>query len=146
MYTENFDNFGFESSDPIRNLQVLFLFIMFLLTLPIIFLMIRAIFYWNARCQKGLKVLHRKMFWSTYIRFMLEAFLELCITSLLRIEHLLFDSTSEIFLSIFSLTILVILVVFMIGSFIFLYKNFWRLDNKEFKEKYGEFTREIKTK
>ena len=128
VLSENFEDFGFESSDTIRNLQVLFLFILFLVALPIVILLLRAMFFWDSRCERGLIKVQGKIFWSTYIRFMLEAFLELCMTSLLRVEHLVFDSGSEIFLSVLSLFILALIALFLIGSFVYLQKNLGRLN------------------
>ena len=49
--TDNFADFGFDSTDPIRNLQVMFFFILFLLIFPLLSLLLKGIFCWSERCQ-----------------------------------------------------------------------------------------------
>ena len=130
----------------IRNLQVIFIFIIFLLSLPIILLILRGLFYWSAKCKRCLNMISRKIYWSLYIRFILESFLELCIASLLRFHNIVFDSSSAIFHSITSISFLTFLMLFMGGTCVFVIKNFGRLGAPEFKRKYGELNLGLKTK
>ena len=75
--SQNFTDFGFDSTDPIRNLQIMFLVLVFLLCYPVLTVILRSLCCCSSRCKRCLDRLNDKMFWNTYIRFALEAYLEL---------------------------------------------------------------------
>ena len=82
---ENFSEFGYETSDPIQNLEMVFIAIVGLLILPILIKLFEVI------CSSSYKALlvienfkRTKVYWNVYLRFMLESYLELAIASVLR--------------------------------------------------------------
>ena len=133
ILSDNFAAFDLDSTDLIRNLQILFLFMLLLLGLPVLLLVIQTLLCWSEQATKCIDAVRNKIYWSIYIRFLLESFLELSIVSLLRMKNLVFDSSSAIFQSVMSLTLLTILAVFMIGSTVFVLKNFARLSDPDLR-------------
>ena len=126
--TDNFVDYGFDSTDPIRNLQVMFLFMLFLLFYPVFTLGLKLLFFWSSRCMRCRKNIDRKMYFNTYIRFTLEAYLELSITSLIRVRAFKFDDPSERFHSSFSVIIMIILASVLLLAAILPQKKFGELD------------------
>ena len=82
--TDNFIDFGFDTTDPIRNLSVLFIFMMFLVAYPVLSLFLRGLCFWCDKCNQCLAKIDQSIFFNTYLRYGLESYLELCISSLLR--------------------------------------------------------------
>ena len=75
---ENFTEFDYNSTDPIDNLEFVFLFIVFLIFLPLILLFLRFIGGWNDWIVGKIRKISRTViYWNFYIRFLLEAYLEL---------------------------------------------------------------------
>ena len=116
-------DFGFDSSDPIRNLQIMFFFMGFLLLYPFMILLFCLIFCWSKRCNRCLLTINRTICWNVYIRFTLEAFLEISITCLLRFKVYSFESPSDVFHSSFATILVVILAVFWITLIVYLSLN-----------------------
>ena len=119
--TDSFIDYGFDSTDPIRNLQVMFMLMVFLFIYPFFSLVWRIVFCWSEKCKRCIKFLNNKVYFNTYLRIGLETFLELSITSLLR--TLKFDVTtdkSSYFHTIFSCFIMFILAVLLGFGLVFL--------------------------
>lgn len=95
--SDSFDAFGYDSSDPVALMQIMFLFLVFLLLWPILTVFLRGIFFCCPKCWKFLEFLDRKIFWNTYIRFILETYLEIMISCCLRFDNINFDDATEIF-------------------------------------------------
>ena len=124
MVGENFHNFDYESTDPIQNLDILFIVFSILLITPIIFKLIELL----ARCSdSATRIIHRfkttVLYWNTYIRFLLEAFLELSIACLLRVKAIRIGTTDDKILTAYAIVILLLLSVFMVGSPFYLTKQ-----------------------
>ena len=113
IITDNFEDYGFDSSDPIRNLQIMFLFIVFLALFPLFSLFCKGLCFWSDKCMRCRTYLNKSMFFNTYIRFGFEAFLELSISSLIRCKAWSFSNGSEKFYSVFTV-ILMVFIVFLI--------------------------------
>ena len=116
VLSENFRDFELDSSDMIRNLQVVFLFMLLLVFMPIAFLLLFTIFKKNSKCKVWLSKMGRALFWNTYIRFWLESYLQLSIASFLRFRQFSFGSASDNFNSGFALTIFLTLVLLLTAS------------------------------
>ena len=131
--SDSFDAFGFDSSDPIALMQIMFLFLLFLFLWPFITMLLRGIFFCCPKCWKCLEFLDRKIFWNTYVRFMLETYLEIMISCCLRFDSISFDDATEIFQSVFAIVLMVILCVFTLFTPIYLMTMKNKTDSKEFK-------------
>ena len=84
MLTQSFVDFQFDSSGPIRNLQIMFLAMIVLIAIPICMLILKMLFFWCKKVQYRINQVNSAMFFNVYIRFGLETYLELCLSSLLR--------------------------------------------------------------
>ena len=144
VHSDNFEDFGYDTSDVILNLQIMFIFILILLALPIILTLARWCCKRKKKCVSYLNWIGKRIFWSTYIRFILESFLEIALAGILRLKNFSFVSGSEFFHSAVAIVFLIIVTIFMIGSTVVLQLNQRRLSDKDFKEKYGELTLGLK--
>ena len=118
--TESFADFQFDSSGPIHNLQIIFVAMVVLVAIPLVSLFLKFMFFWIPKCNKSINWLNSKMFFNIYIRFGLEAYLELSLVSLLRFQNFTFGTSSEKFHSIFSTIIFVGLIAYLVCSLAFL--------------------------
>ena len=50
--SDNFVDFELDSTDVIRNLQIVFLFLLGLIILPVFLLLLFYLFYWSNKCKK----------------------------------------------------------------------------------------------
>ena len=50
--SDNFVDFELDSTDVIRNLQIVFLFLLGLIILPVFLLLFFYLFYWSNKCKK----------------------------------------------------------------------------------------------
>ena len=53
--TENFVDFGFDSTAPMMNLELIFIILLILLAYPLVQLLLKGIFYWSSKCEKLLR-------------------------------------------------------------------------------------------
>ena len=112
--TDNFNDFGFDSTDPIRNLQIMFLFMLFLLLYPLFSLALKLLFFWSRACMKCRAKIDNKLYFNVYIRFFMEAYLEMSLSSLLRCKTMNFTNPSEKFHSSFAILIMGILAAVLL--------------------------------
>ena len=105
---------GYDSSDPIRNLQIMFIFMAILLFYPLTVGVLRLIFFWSSKCMKWQTKFRRVVYFNLYIRFAFEAYLEVSLTALIRLQNLKFGSYSDNFNSIFAIVLLVSALSFML--------------------------------
>ena len=91
MMSDSFADYGFDSTDPIRNLQVMFLFLVFLMLYPVLSIGLRGLCFCSERCKRCIERMNKAMYWNTYIRFCLETYLELQISALLRFKNFSFS-------------------------------------------------------
>ena len=127
VLTDNFADYGFDSTDPMSNLQMIFIVMVLLLMFSVYILFMRCICFWSDKCKRCLNWMHRIIFWNPYLRFALEAYLELSVSSMLRFNNLQFSTASEIFHTIFSVTILVFLCGYLVFAVIKLQVSFKRV-------------------
>ena len=114
--------------------------------LPFVFLLLKGAFFWNKRCNKYLNLILSKIYFNVYLRFVLEAYLELSLSSILRFKNFTFGSSSEVFHSIFALVLFTGLVAFLLFSLVFLQVKFPVLATKEANQRYGDLYLGLKTR
>ena len=88
---------GYDSTDPIKNLQIMFIFMVFLLLYPIVALCMGILICWSSKLKKCFSAINKPICWNVYIRFTFEAFLEIAITCLLRFKVFTFGSPNGTF-------------------------------------------------
>ena len=143
--TDDFVTFGFDSTGPIRNMQVMFIGLVSLVLIPLLLLAIKLIFLWSSCCTRFIDRLLKRLFFNSYIRFWLEAYLELSLSSFIRFKSFNFDNGSEIFHSIFSSVLLLLLLASLTFSLIFLQVRYPTLAYEKTKEKFGDLYLGLKT-
>ena len=114
ILSDNFEEFDYDSSNVIANLEVMYLFLLILLALPCITLLLFLLFFWSSKCMKWQTKFRRDVYFNLYIRFAFEAYLEVSLTALIRLQNLKFGSYSDNFNSIFAIVLLVSALSFML--------------------------------
>ena len=84
IISDNFEAFELDSTDLIRNLQILFLALFVLLVIPLLLLVTLPCLFWSQKVMYVYKKITNALFFNAYIRFLFEAYLELSIASILR--------------------------------------------------------------
>ena len=124
MVGEKFARFDYPTSNPIQNLDMIFLVTLALLLLPFLLKLLDLICAWSTRAILRLRRFKTTVvYWNLYIRFLLEAYLELSIVSLLRLRQFRIETVVESALSAFAIVILFILSLAMAASPVFLIHN-----------------------
>ena len=118
--TESFLDFQFDSSGPIRNLQIMFLAMLLLAAIPLVLLVLRAVFFWSKKVKRCIIFVKEKIFFNAYLRFGLEAYLELSLSSILRFRNFTFGTSSENFHSIFATILFAGVLAYLAFSLFFL--------------------------
>lgn len=144
--TETFCDFGYKTTSTMRNLQIMFVFILILVTLPVCLFFFQLILCWSRRAGKLFNAIKKRVFFNLYLRFGLEAYLELALASMLRFKNFNLDDRSAIFHSVFCLAMIVVIFALLAFSLFFLQVRFKDLAKKESKERYGALYLEIKTR
>ena len=141
LMLDNFKEFEYESTNPINNLKIVFIFLVALIFMRPFYKLIELAFKCSERVTSSLeKFKNTQLYWNVYLRFILETFLELSITSLLRIKVFRMENKTEVFLTLIAIFILLTLVICMFGSISFLRHNFEKIREKSFTDKYGALT------
>ena len=125
--TDSFADFELDSSGPIHNLQIMFIGMLILATLPLFLLLFKWLFIRSKKVSKCINYVHSKIYFNVYLRFGLEAYLELCLSSMIRFKNYKWDNSNERFHSAFALSILIGLLVYLCFSLFFLQRNFSNL-------------------
>ena len=144
--TDTFAEFEFDSSGPIHNLQIVFLAMLVLAALSLVFLLLKILFLKSKKVSKCVDYVHSKLYFNVYIRFGLEAYLLLCLSSMIRLENYKLDDSSERFHSSFALTILFGLLVYLCFSLLFLQINFPNLKSDRMSKRYGDLYLGLQTR
>lgn len=144
--TDSFIDFEFDSSGPIRNLQIMFIALLVLVFLPICLLLLRLLFFWSDKMTKFIKKVNDKLFFNIYIRFGLECYLELCLSSMIRFKNFNNDTYSDRFHSTFATMIFVAVLLYAGFSLVFLQLRFASLNNEESTARFGDLYLGVKTK
>jgi len=117
----------------------MFIGMVFLIFFPLIALLSKAVLYCCNNCfSRFVDRIIKRVFWNSYIRFWMEAYLELSISSLLRLKIFSFDSPSDSFHSVFSVFICILLAVVFFLSIAILIFHFDKLSLPESKQKFGD--------
>lgn len=125
----------------------MFIVITFLVLFPFIALVLKGVFHCCDNCVSRFVLRAVKnVYWNSYIRFWMEAYLEMAVCSLLRMKNLNLNSPSASFHSVFSIAICVVLVSFFIFAIVFMVKNYEQLGTPECKQKYGALYLGLNTK
>ena len=95
----------------------MFIFLILLMLLPLLVLALKGLCFCSSKCKRCLNKVENKLYWNTYIRFGMEAYLELAICAYIRyVGDFSFENPSEIFYSLSSvLLLLMIFAFFVIG-------------------------------
>lgn len=138
---------GFESLDPFKNLQLIFIAFILFIFLPVIIRFFWLLLYCFSRVRICIQKLESKLYWNSYIRFFLESYLELSIVALIRIQDFSFDSKGESISTIFSIFVFSLMVLIIPGAWAILYvSNQTTLDSTQFKAKFEELYDQLDTK
>ena len=141
MIPEVFHNFNYSSTDPIQNLEIIFLVLAALLIAPIIMKLVELICscnQWASNRVRNFKT--TVLYWNTYLRFFLEAFLELSIACLLRVKSIRVETTDDIILTAFAAILVGMLSAFMVASPFYLTKHHKKIKTDEFVDRFGALT------
>lgn len=138
---DNFTEFEYESTNPIENLSFVFLFIVFLSFLPLMIKGIEFLFGWSFTFVQKLEGISKSyIYWNTYLRFMLEAYIELSITCQLRFFTFKFNSISDGILTVFSGLVITVMLLMCFGSLCFLRAKHKSIREQSFKTRFGALT------
>ena len=146
VLSANFEEFELDSTDVLTNLQMISLVILALLVLPLLILLALACLYKSSRGFRVIKRISDALFFSVYIRFVLEAFLELSIVSLMRFRNFQFDTSSDAFNSTLSMLLITLLSVFLFATFITLWCKRRMVGSSAFQRRMGELTLGLRLK
>ena len=109
------------------------------MVLPLLVKLVELLTGCNEKASQSVnKFKRRKVYWSVYIRFIIEFFLELSLISFIRCKGMNFNSKPDSFLSMYAMVQLAILVISTAGAVVFLRKSFdsQQFDDTSFKESY----------
>ena len=77
---------GFESLDPFKNLQLIFVAFAAMFIIPLLIKILWVLVYCCGPLRNLLEALERKIYWNFFIRFFLESYLELLIVALINLK------------------------------------------------------------
>ena len=134
----NFKAFAYKSTDPITNMDIIFLFAAGLVVLPILLKLCDLLFRCSRVLTKKIRNFKTKTaYWNLYLRFLLEVYLEMAIISLLRVQTLSFATKFDTMLTLFSICCVIVLMVYLLGAAPFLLKNHHRIKDESFSNRFG---------
>ena len=97
---------------------------MALCILPLGYKILEVLFSCSSQVTKRLENFKNTvLYYNLYLRFFLEAFLELSIASHLRIRNFKMEILADLILSIYAAILLALLSIYMVGSVFFLKRN-----------------------
>ena len=135
---------GYESSNPFVNSAFAIMLICVILGI-LLLVAILALLCKNKYVQKLYVMVKKKMFWSTFIRYLLENFLMLCVTNIIKCYALDWSSFKESATSFYALVLVSLLAACPFLARYFLYKSFDKgnINDEEFRVKYGEIIKHV---
>ena len=86
-----------------------------LMLIPVIFFILYYVTRKNESCKAWLIRATDGIFFNTYIRFLLEGFIEISLACFIRLQMLNFGSGSEAFNSLFAVVLFLVLIVSILG-------------------------------
>jgi hypothetical protein len=99
----------------------------------------------NKTVQKIVQKVWRKVFWTSFIRYVLEAYLTLCLTSSIAVHYNKWGTWESTGTSIIQSAQLFVIWTIPFFIWLFLHKNLNHLHKRKFTEKYGSLYLKIKT-
>ena len=106
--------------------------------LPIVILILELVFSWSEKVSTSLKRFKTEtVYWNLYLRYLMEVFLELALSSLIRIQSFDFKTVADSVLTFYAMILLLILVFYAVQTALFLRKNHANIRLQNFKNKYG---------
>ena len=135
---DHFYEFGFETTDPIQNLQFIFLFMIGLLIFPFLIKFLELLFCYCNRITYRILVFKQEfVYYNIYLRFMIEAYLEVALVSLLRIKSFNFMTTGDGALTLFAFVKFTVLALMIPLTALHLRSNHDDIRKTHFVNKYG---------
>lgn len=144
--TDSFVDFEYYQSGPMRNLQIMFIVLFVLVALPVVLVIFKGLFFFSTKIQSCINTTLDKLFFNIYIRFTLEAYMELALSSLIRFKNYTFTTTSEKFHTILSTSIFAVIVAFLVFSLVFPQVNQAKLSSESAQKRYGDLYLGLKTR
>ena len=96
--------------------------------------------------SKCVSYVNSKLYFNIYIRFALEAYLELSLSSMIRFKNYRWENGNERFHSTFATIIYLGLLVFLCFSLFFLQTNFLTLNSESSRRRYGDLYLGLQTR
>ena len=124
----------------------MFLVLLVLATLPFLLLLLKLLFFWSKRVTRCIDYVHSKLYFNVYFRFGLEAYLELCLSSMIRFKNYKWHTSSEQFHSAFASIIYLGLLAYLCFSLFFLQSNFPNLKSESMLKRYGDLYLGLQTR
>jgi hypothetical protein len=136
---------GIESTNMMRNLGTFLIAFVGIILIIISLLLLRMVMMRQELLKRIYLAIHRKIFFNVMLRSLLTSFLTLSISCLLSIDNLQFKTVGDIFSSIIAIISLLMIVAYPIFCFIFLKKNFQKLSNDDFKQRFNSIYHNLNT-
>mmetsp|Transcript_96562 Transcript_96562/g.132978 ORF Transcript_96562/g.132978 Transcript_96562/m.132978 type:complete len:255 (+) Transcript_96562:553-1317(+) len=86
---------GYDSTNMLQNLGILLVGLVLLIIAVLLVLCLRWLLNKYEKVRNFFKMIWRKIFWNSFIRYFLEAFFELAISSMLNMQALMWNNFSE---------------------------------------------------
>ena len=139
--SSNFEQLGYRSTSCILNLETIFLITIGSLAIIFLVLILKLtvyrIFPVNGFLMRYFDSLYKTLFFDYIIRFFLEGYIELMISSLLNIPNLSYESSGEYFSAIFAQIFCGILIFFPFVILFFIFGNHEILEKSFLSRKFG---------
>lgn len=105
----------------------------------VIITVLRCSLHKNKHVQKVYTAVKKKLFWTTFIRYLLENFIMLCIAYLIKMYSLKWGDSSESATSAYAIFMVLFLLSAPFFAIVFLFKKFDQgvINDEDFREKYG---------
>ena len=89
--------------------------------LPLVILLLEFAFSWSEKVKTSLQRFKtEKVYWNLYLRYLMEVFLELALTSLIRLQSFDFTTVVDSILTLYATILLIVLVFYAVRAAAFL--------------------------
>ena len=137
---DNFSEFGYNSTNTVANLQFVFFFMLFITIVPLLLAFLKVCIGWNEKIVAVIEKIKANLYWNFYLRFIMEAYMELSIAHLLKLVVFKFSTVVDAILTVFSLTSLLLMNAICFWSIYLLHSRHEYIRRKSFSSKYGSLT------
>lgn len=138
-FSESFDNMGYGTKNFVENLGTLFIIVMVGFLFLIIICLLGIFRYTHRKIHLKYESWRDTMFWNTIIRFILEGYIELGLSSFLHYTILNWSTWSEVMASLIAMGMLGTVYAMPVISAWIIYHNRKILINHSFEESFGAF-------